>query len=373
MRNILTLFRAEASESLNPRRFVERRSAKKGSAGTLILGVFLVLLIFGASCFYAYSFGLMANEAGAPELLLLIFIIADAMLTLLTAATTGASRMFRATNIEELMAMPMTGFQIYAGKLCAFLAENYLYSALILIPAFGVYAYFAAPPALFIVAAVVLFIFVPMIPVGLGLLISTLFSRFKLGGKGKMARNVIGVSLFIAVYVLFMSKSNGITQRLLADPKGFIAGAGKYFPPLKWCMDGALLDWTSLLLFAAVSAAFILLVAFIASLRFNASVGNVNASPAAKREAVASAEAKSHFAALFRKEVSGYFSSFAYFMNTAFGPIMLIVGAIYAAFSLSGRAHSAAASADAASIIAPLALMVVFFLVSMSCTSASSI
>ena len=60
-------------------------------------------------------------------------------------------------------------------------------------------------------------------------------------------------------------------------------------------------------------------------------------------------------------------------MNTAFGPIMLIVGAIYAAFSLSGRAHSAAASVDAASIIAPLALMVVFFLVSMSCTSASSI
>ena len=373
MRNILTLFRAEASESLNPRRFVERRSAKKGTPATLLLGVLIILLIFGASAFYAYSFGLMANEVGAPELVLLIFIFADALLTLITAASTGASRMFRATNIEGLMAMPMTGFQIYAGKLCAFLAENYLYSALILIPAFGVYAYFAAPSALFIIAATALFIFVPMIPVGLGLLISTLFSRFKFGGKSKMVRNVIGLALFIGVYLLFMSKSGGVMQRLTANPKGFITASGRYFPPLKWCLDGALLNWGSLLLFAAVSAAFILLVAWIASLRFNASVGNVNAAPSAKREAVASAEAKSPFAALFRKEASGYFSSFTYFMNTAFAPIMLIIGAIYAAITLSGKTHSEFASIDASSIIAPIALMIVFFAVSMSSTSASSI
>ena len=373
MKNILTLFRAEASESLNPRRFVERRSKSKGTPATLLFGILIVLLSFVAAGFYAYSFGRMANEVGAPELELLIFIIVDAVLTLITAATTGASRMFKATNIEGLIAMPLTGFQIYTGKLCAFLAENYLYSAMILIPAFGVYAYFASPPLLFIVAAIVLFIFVPMIPVGLGLLISTLFSRFKLGAKTKMIRNTIGVAAFIAVYILFLSSSSGLTQRLLANPSGFIAGAGKYFPPLKWCMEGAQLNWSSLLLFAAVSVAFIALVAWVASMRFSHSVGNVNASPAAKNEGFSNAKAQSPFFALFRKEASGYFSSFSYFMNTAFAPILLIAGAIYAAISISGNASSEFASVDASSIIAPLALVIVFFVISMSSTTAAAI
>ena len=374
MRNIWTLFRAEASETLNPRRFVERRSKKKGSAATLLLGVLVVLLMLGASAFYAFSLAKAAQELNADYVVvLLVFICADALLTLITAASTGAARMFRATNLEVLMSMPFTGFQLYAGKLCAFLAENYLYSAIILIPAFAVYAYFAAPPLLFIAAAIVMFIFVPMIPVGVGLLISAAFSRFSFGGKSKMIRNIVGVALFIGVYLWFMSASDGIMARLLLDPDGAVRTAGKFFPPLQWCLDGAALKWGPLLLFAAVSAAFIALVAFIASLRFDRSVGKVNSSAAVKGGAVRSAKAKSPFAALFRKEAAGYFSSFAYFMNTAFAPLMLIIGAVYAAVTFSGVASNGLVEAASASIVSPIVMMLVFFVVSMSSTTASAI
>ncbi len=368
MRNVWTLFRAEASESLNPRRLVERRSKNKGSSANLIIGALIVLLMLGASAFYAFTIAKAAQGLNAGYVsVLLVFICADALLTLITAASTGSARMFRATNLEVLMSMPFTGFQIYAGKLCAFLAENYLYSAIVLVPAFAVYAYFAAPPLLFIVAALVMFIFVPMIPVGIGLLISAAFSRFSFGGRSKMIRNVIGVALFVGVYLWFISESDGIMTRLLLDPDGAVRAAGRFFTPLRWCLDGAALKWGPLLLFAAVSAAFIALVAFAASLRFNRSVSSVNASASVKGGAAQSARARSAFAALFRKEAAGYFSSFAYFMNTAFAPLMLIIGAVYAAVKLQGAALYGPLEA------APVVMMAAFFCISMSSTTASSI
>ena len=370
MKNILTLFRAEAYSSLNPRRLLERRSKKKGSAGALVFGVFILALMLFSSGVYAFLIGKSVSDAGTPEALLLLFFAADALLTLITSAATGSARMFRATNMDSLMSMPFTGFQIYVGKLLAFLAENYLYSAIIMLPAFVAYAYFAAPPLIFAIAAIALFLTVPMLPVGLGLLISAAVSRISFGGKSKMLRNIIGVALFIAAYLWFVSRSDGIMLYLIMNASDLTAAAGKYFPPLKWCMEGALLNWGSLLLFAAVSVAFILLVAFIASLRFNRSVGRANAAPKAKGGAVKAEAARSVFSALFRKEAACYFSSFAYFMNTAFGPILLCIAAVY--FSLF-RSGPEIALAGMTGMVAPIAMLVMAFACIMCCTTASSI
>ena len=368
MRNILTLFRAEAYSSLNPRRMVESRSKNKGGAVNLILGVFVVLLIVGSASFYAFTIGKTLSDAGTPETLLFIFFASDALLTLITAASTGSARMFRATNMDVLMSMPLTGFQIYAGKLMAFLAENYVYSAIILIPAFAAYAYYAAPSLVFILAAAALFLTVPMIPVGLGLLISALFSLFSFGGRSKTVRNFIGIALFVGFYLLLMSKSGDIMAYLIASG-GVIDAAGRYFPPLKWAMEGALLKWGPLLLFAAFAVALILLVAWLASLRFGRRVGALNAAPKAKAGAVKTAAARSAFSALFRKEAAGYFSSFAYFMNTAFGPIMLVVGAIYMAATRSGAATNDAMR----EALAPIMMLVAVLATSTCSTAASSI
>ena len=107
MRNVWTLFRAEASESLNPRRLVERRSKNKGSSANLIIGALIVLLMLGASAFYAFTIAKAAQAMNAGYVsVLLVFICADALLTLITAASTGSARMFRATNLEVLMSMP---------------------------------------------------------------------------------------------------------------------------------------------------------------------------------------------------------------------------------------------------------------------------
>ena len=368
MKNILTLFRAEAYLSLNPRRMVESRSKNKGGAVNLIIGVFVVLLIVGSASFYAFTIGKALSDAGTPETLLLVFFASDALLTLITAASTGSARMFRATNMDVLMSMPLTGFQIYAGKLMAFLAENYVYSAIILIPAFAAYAYYAAPSLVFILAAAALFLTVPMIPVGLGLLISALFSLFSFGGRSKTVRNFIGIALFVGFYLLLMSKSGDIMAYLIASG-GVIDAAGRYFPPLKWAMEGALLKWGPLLLFAAFAVALILLVAWLASLRFGRRVGALNAAPKAKAGAVKTDAARSVFSALFRKEAAGYFSSFAYFMNTAFGPIMLVVGAVYMAATRSG----AAANDAMREALAPIMMLVGVLATSTCSTAASSI
>ncbi|MBQ9557424.1 MAG: hypothetical protein IJU94_02345 [Clostridia bacterium] len=369
MKNILTLFRAEAYSSLNPRRMVESRSKNKGGAVNLLFGVFLVLLIIGSACFYAFTIGKALSDAGTPESLLFIFFAADALLTLITAASTGSARMFRATNMDALMSMPLTGFQIYTGKLMAFLAENYVYSAIILIPAFAAYAYYAAPSLMFILAAAALFLTVPMIPVGLGLLISALFSLFSFGGRSRTVRNFIGIALFVGFYLLLMSKSGDIMAYLIASGGGVIDAAGRYFPPLKWAMEGALLKWGPLLLFAAFAVALILLVAWLASLRFGRRVGALNASPKAKAGAVKTEAARSAFSALFRKEAAGYFSSFAYFMNTAFGPIMLVVGAVYMAATRSGAATNDAMR----EALAPIMMLVAVLATSTCSTAASSI
>lgn len=368
MRKILRLMRAEVANTLDPRRIAARRS--KNGTGGRALGIFVWLLLAVAMFAYAFTIAYSGAKAGLPELVILIFFILNAVVTLLTSAFSGSARMLKASNLDVLISMPFTGFQIYCGKLGAYIVENYIYSALFMIPALIAYAWYAAPSPLFIIAAAVIFLTSSLIPIGIGLLISTLFSFATFKVRNKTARNMISAVIFVAIYMLFVSKSGNIMNYVFANGGNVIGAVGRYYPPAEWCLRGALLDWGMLLLFAAVSAAFILAVAYVVSLRFKKSVGAMNASASASRGSDVSSKTSTPFSALLRKETAMYFSTSSYFLNTAIGLIILIFISGYAVFGFSPERVELLESLPFSSAIV---LLFIMFVVSISSTTASSV
>lgn len=369
MRKILRLMRAEAANTLDPRRIAARRK-KNGSDAGRVLGIFVWLLLAAAVFGYAFMIANSGAKAGLPELVILLFFALNTVLTLITSCFSGSARMLKASNLDVLISMPFTGFQIYCGKLGAFIIENYIYSALFMIPAFVAYAWYAAPSPLFIIAAAVIFLTSSLIPIGIGLLISTLFSFATFKVRSKTAKNMISVIIFVVIYMLFISKSGNIMNYVFANGSSVIDTVGRYYPPAEWCLRGALLDWGMLLVFAAVSIAFILAVAYVVSLRFKKSVGAMNASASALRGTAVSSKTSSAFSALLRKETVMYFSTSSYFLNTAFGLIILLFFSGYAVFGFSAERTELIKTVPFASVIV---LLITMFVVSTCTITASSV
>lgn len=249
---------------------------RRGSSALLYLVVMGMAMMPLMSMLYKMGDSIAAQSImmGQPGLPGILAVMLGQFLVFFVGLSALMSTLYYATDIETLLAMPLTGRQILGAKVLVAYAVQLGLSAVVVIP-------FLVPLGLrlgslaFWPLAVLILILIPAIPLALGLLATVLIMRVTKGSRHRdTMRVILGLAFFLIIIGFQYFNSAMLTSgpeevmAALMQPNGLVQLAAGYYPPLKWAA-WALTGWaTGTGLYGTVAYAGSSLLALLAALTF---------------------------------------------------------------------------------------------------------
>ena len=311
--------------------FKKYRNKKKMKPITAILIGLLVIYVVGA---LMLTVGMMFHSMSAPFFdagigwfyftLAGIYVFA---LCFIGTVFTIQSQIFAARDNELLLSMPIKPSAILAGRLCALLLLEYVFEALILIPAFAVLiinGYVSYLPALGIVFYILAALVLPLAALAVGCLVGWLVSLVSSRMRNKNIITLILSIALLAAYFWFMSRSTGYMNALIENGAEIADAVRRsVFPAYHLGVavtDGSIL---SFLLFTVCAIAPFALMHIILSLSFMKLVtGGRTAKKIEYREKTLRVSGAR--AALVMRELRFFITAPLYILNAALGVLAVI-------------------------------------------------
>jgi ABC-2 type transport system permease protein len=309
-------------------------SEDKKQAKRSVYGLIAMVFALGyVSVFYSLSMASAFQSVGMLPTLLGIMALACTALVLVFSIFETKGVLFGFGDYDIVMSWPVSVGAVAASRVTNMYAYNFVYAALLLIPAGVIYAGKAAPAWWYYPLFLLLVLLIPALPTIIGAIIGSFLTVVTARSKKSNILSIIGQLALVCGIMFFSFRMN--TE--FADASAFANSAGSLqamvenvFPPAYWFQNvlttGAPLDALWLLLLSAASIAFLLL--FIGR-NFVSINSRIKSHPAREKFVMRAQVRSSRVTALFRREWSRYFSSSLYVVNTAFGHLMLLAAGVF--------------------------------------------
>ncbi|MEW6307588.1 MAG: hypothetical protein AB1492_00845 [Bacillota bacterium] len=201
----------------------------------------VVFMLSGVAFFLARGFVLAGAQFGQPEIALTGAVMVVSMLVFFTGIMGIVSVFFFANDLEALVALPLRPGAIAAAKFAAVLVGEYVTVAMILLPAALAYSRHASGGIGFWVAAVVVALLVPVLPLALATLLSVLLMRV----INRRHRDLFFIASSLLLVGAFMYVQLSLTAippdqleayllQLAAGRLDLVAALGGAYPPAVW-------------------------------------------------------------------------------------------------------------------------------------------
>jgi ABC-2 type transport system permease protein len=332
MNKLLILLKANVINTLKLNK-LRNKSTGKISPLALFLAFLVAAIAFGFAFMYLFMFADLFSKQGLAALILPLGITAGSIVTLMTTLTTANGYLFRSSDFDMLMALPVKPRTVFSSKLFYLLLINYITLFFVYFPTIIVYAVYNQTDWIFWTLALPVFVLFPLGIIALGsvlsFLIGSVTSRFRY-------RNFLSLILTLGFFIFIMALSFG-SSAIDENPSKFSEDMFRILNKIKvgtLVYESLLGNWTQLLLFLAVSflpfAGFVYLVgrSYVkASMRSRISYTR-------KHFKMRTMKKSTQDWALFKREVKKYFSSNIYIMNTIVGPILTTIALVVMAFRM---------------------------------------
>lgn len=371
MNNFVNLVKLQTSNLLlSSTRHTRGKGKRAAGIGILLL---MIIGFLALSCFYTIAM-LSALQGSEKQLALYTMAMTAFIVLLVFAAYNCGNHLFGSKDYDLLRSLPISRTSLIASKLLSFLALQYFYEMFLLIPAILLYGLFTSQTLFYYLGGLGMFFVLPMPTVILSALFSVIIGYVSSHFKYKNLVNNIMMMLFILL-VFFGSFMIQSLVGSSVDVSGIIHNMQLYLPfsslMVKGMLEGSVLSYLLGVLCNVVP--FVLFVIFFAK-RFTDINNRLRKSYREKNFKLTAIKQSSSFQALFMKEVRRYFSCGIYVMNTAFGPVLMLVGTILAFFSKAQlMAILSELPPELTSQISVALAICLIFLIMMSCTTNSSI
>lgn len=247
---------------------------RRGRNAWLYLG--LIALAFLPMMGLLYQMGDSLATAsvamGQPGLPVIVGVMMGQFLVFFIGISALMSTLYYATDLETLLALPLTGRQILVAKVLIAYIAQLIFSSVVVIPFFVPLGTRLGSPA-FWVFALLADLVIPAIPLALALLFTIFIMRVTRGARHRdMFRVIFGLAFFIVILAFQYFNSNMATKgpeevmKALTQPNGLVQIVSGYYPPLRWAAL-SLTGWSTgyglsgTVLFVGGSAVALLLVA----------------------------------------------------------------------------------------------------------------
>lgn len=357
------------------------KSKKGGSAAaraavTALLYVFLIAFFGSLFTLLAVQIAPVLIAVGADWFYFLMFIGIDVTLVFIFGIFSTKSEIFECKDNELLLSMPINPFSIVLSRVFTVIIWNYIESALVLIPSLVVYAVFGgAIKGIF--GALIVYAFVPLLPTSLSCLVGFAVSAVTSRIKKKTFVTVIFFLAFFFAYVYGYGKlADGVSVML--ENVDSAANAVGRFAVLYAIGNAAMLDPFSLPFICILSVISAIVAVAVISSGFERAA--VSAGSNEKRDTYKLSHMlhRSVKMSLIKNELSRFFSSATYMINSSLGIIFTLMFSVFAAVKHDELLTLADAPAsmlgvDSAELVAIAVVAVMALCVSFSYISSCSL
>ncbi len=298
----------------------------------ILFGIlYLYVIVFFAGTFTLMALGMASVmiPAGLDSLYFALFMLVSFMLIFVFGIFETKSHLFDCKDNELLLSMPIKPEHIVLSRVFTLLVYNYLECALVMIPAIACYAAFGGSP-LGIIGGIVVFLFLPLLALTLssafGYLVATLSKKFK---RNTLFTTLISL-VFIALYFVFYSwlmesgtedmtpeAMDALVSKLgVIGVIGSIATLHPIYTPLFVLLSGGVAFGAYML----ISHSYVSIVTSSGKVKKN-------------KYRAERLEKRSTIYAFTKKELSRFFSSSAYILNSGMGLIFAVMLSVVALFN----------------------------------------
>ncbi|MBR3230691.1 hypothetical protein IKF73_01510 [Candidatus Saccharibacteria bacterium] len=324
MNKTLSLLRATLSEGMNI--FVYRtRSDKKRH----FLPLILALVIFGTLFGSAYYLAADLREDGKQYIVLALFVLMTTVLTIMEGIYKSGSLLFNCRDNDLLLAMPIKKSTITFLRIFKFYVFELIYNSIFLGPAILAYALNADIGPSFILVAVVMLLFLPVIPVAissvLGVANTAFAARFKRSAVVEVVVSLLLLGLALAA-VLMLSWTQGPSTLMVEEIGEKVVQL--YYPAAAFVSLVTNFEVGGLVVFILVNlAVFAALVMVVGKFYFQI-VNRVSVIKRVAKERPLKFARRSQTRAMLKKELTKYFNTPVLVTNTAVGLVMFLIAVV---------------------------------------------
>ena len=323
MSKIVSLLKATMSEGMNIFSYGQKQKTSQRIL-PIALGALVFLVLFSS----ASSVMTELKGDGKEYIILALFVFITTILAVTEGIYKSGSLLFSCRDNDMLLAMPIKKSTITFIRIFKFYAFQLIYSLIFLGPAILAYILYGNINASFFLVAIIMLLFIPVIPVAVSCLIGAFTSAVSSRTKHKSAVQVIlSIFFFILTFALVFAINS------MSDNIGAIAGEVgnniiRYYYPAEAFVNLAMsFSVIELLKFIAINLAIFAVVVLIIGKFYFPIVNRVNI---VKRDTKTVGKLRfahlSQTKAIVRKEIIKYFSTPVLLTNTAVGLILFVIG-----------------------------------------------
>lgn len=308
----------EAKNSDNP---ATKRVARRNLTSLILMCVLMIV--------YSLMYSLSSIGKGRYQHIPAYCLMLVSLMVFIFSFLRAGNDLFNMKTYERLIVLPFKPREIITSRFLTMLIENECYSICGFIPGVIVYSVLAKPGASFYVIALLSLPLIPLFTMAVASFLGALFTSFFAKLKHRnIVTSIISmlflVGLIVGVYALGLSSGDdsqsGVTIGLGALEENFF-----YVTFFSKAMEG---DWLYFLYWVLISLGSYLVFFFFTSWRFVPICLSLQKSYSRKNFKMKGQKEGSALKAFFKKDLKMYFNSRAYLINTIFGYVMMLLGAV---------------------------------------------
>jgi len=307
----------------------DKKQAKR-SVYSLIATAFALAYF---SVFYSLALATAFAQIGMLPTLLGLMAFASTMLLLMFSIFETKGVLFGFGDYDIVMSWPVGVRAVAASRVTSMYAYNFIYAALLLVPAGVIYAGMAHPAWWYYPLFILMTLLIPALPTIIGAILGTILTVATARMKKRNIMNILGqMVLVLAIMVLSFRMNTSFTDAssIQGNANAMQSLVEQAYPPAAWFQNalstGSVADALGMLAIFGISISLLLL--FIGK-NFVAINSRIKSTPTGETFVMRAQVRSGKVKALFHNEIKRYFSSSLYVVNTAFGYIMLLAAGAF--------------------------------------------
>lgn len=376
MNNVKLLLKANITNSLGFNRFLKENS-KSEKTKMILIGVAIlwaIVVVLGSAFAYFYMISDVLIQLNALPLLLVISFINISLVSLFMSIYKASGYLFSFKDYDLLMSLPVKTSEVLVSKLLQLYNANFLASIIIGLPSLIVYGIKSSSEVIYYIIAFIAMFFISFVPMIIGAALSFVLGKVSTRFKSTNLVMIIGTFALIILLMVGSNLMSNISPEFIQDITGlFDAISRAYFPITLYVNALVNLDVLSLIGFILISMIPFTLFVSIFAKGFKSINSKMKESYKSSSYKMSSLEVSSPLKALYRKEISFYFSSYIYVVNTAVGVVIMTIFSVGIAIFGGEKVAEVLSMPMLSHLFVPTTIAIMSICICLTCTTASSI
>lgn len=330
MNNTFLLIKASFMNAFDPIKYKlkDKNERVKLIVFCLLLIYSLVVGLLGFGFIY-YRLGTALKPVGALRLVMAIALVMASLISVFMSIYKAPGYLFSFKDYDILVSMPIKTGSILASKLFYMYINNSLAVLYVMVPATLIYALLNNEGIAFYILAILLILFLPIIPMVFGSLLSLGLGWFSTRFKKSNIIMLIGSVTLILLIMWGYSFVSKLSNANIQNNVDVIDTMIKFYLPAT-LFTNALIDNNvlSILLFILINVGILFIFIMLFAKSFKKINSKMNESYQSKAFKLKQLQVSTIRQALLKKEINFFFSTYIYALNTGFGVVMMTLACI---------------------------------------------